>query len=129
MKSYASLWNISIQSSVLLTFEIHKNTTGHSLCFWMMLYLITLIFIKALLLERRNAADSCFKIFSFYTLVCKKNGTCVKKRHPLQKKMTPVAKKCHPLQKKWHPLRKSNSHNIKLYDFYLNIIYFILIYL
>ena len=25
--------------------------------------------------------------------------------------------------------QKSNSHNIKLYDFYLNMIYFILIYL
>ena len=46
---------------------------------------------------------------------CKKNGTCAKKMSPVAKKKT--------------PLRKSNSHNIKLYDFYLNIIYFILIYL
>ena len=44
----------------------------------------------------------------------KKNGTCAKK-------ITPVAKMT--------PLEKSNSHNIKLYDFYLNMIYFILIYL
>ena len=39
--------------------------------------------------------------------------------------MAPVQKKdtrC----KKMTPLRKSNSHNIKLYDFYLNIILYIL---
>ena len=30
-----------------------------------------------------------------------------------------------PVQKKMTPLRKSNSHNIKLYDFYLNIKYYI----
>ena len=48
---------------------------------------------------------------------------------PVAKKMTPVAqKKCH-LLKKMTPLRNSNSDNIKLYDFYLNMIYFILIYL
>ena len=45
---------------------------------------------------------------------------------PVAKKKTPVAKKCHPLQKKCHPLKKSNSNNIKLYDFYLNMIHFIL---
>ena len=44
---------------------------------------------------------------------CKKNGTCAttKKYHPLQKKVTP---------------QKKNSHNIKLYDFNLNMIHFIL---
>ena len=47
--------------------------------------------------------------------LCKKNDTSCKKMSPVAKKMT--------------PLRKSISHNIKLYDFYLNIIYFILIYL
>ena len=39
--------------------------------------------------------------------------------------MIPVSKKCHPLQKNVTP-QKNNSHNIKLYDFYLNMIHFIL---
>ena len=42
-----------------------------------------------------------------------------KKRHLLQKKMSPVAKKIVTPQ-------KNKSHNIKLYDFYLNMIHFIL---
>ena len=48
---------------------------------------------------------------------------------PVAKKMTPVAKKSHPLlQQKNVTPKKSNSHNIKLYDFYLNMIHFILIF-
>ena len=40
-------------------------------------------------------------------------------------KITPVAKKMSPVAKKMSPLKISNSHNIKLYDFYLNMIHFI----
>ena len=60
---------------------------------------------------------------------CAKKWHLCKKMTPVAKKMTPVAKKMSPVAKKMTPLRKSNSHNIKLYDFYLNIIYLILIYL
>ena len=75
---------------------------------------------------KNDTKSKPFKIsIDTYTLVCKKNGTCAKKWHPLQKKDTCCKKKCHPLQKKCHPLIKSNSHNIKLYDFYWNMIYFI----
>ena len=65
-------------------------------------------------------------LFISDTLVCKKNGTCAKKMTPVAKKMTPVAKKMSPVAKKCHPLKKSNSNNIKLYGFYLNMIHFIL---
>ena len=51
---------------------------------------------------------------------------CAKKMAPVQKKMTPAAKKMSPVAKKCHPLKKSNSHKIKLYDFYLNMIHSIL---
>ena len=62
---------------------------------------------------------NCYKLLYLYTSVQKKCHPLQKKWHLLQKKMSPVAVKM-------SPLKKSNSHNIKLYDFYLNMIHFIL---
>ena len=59
------------------------------------------------------------------TLVCKKMAP-VQKNDTRCKKMTPVAKKNVTRCKKNVTPQKSNSHNIKLYDFYLNMIHFIL---
>ena len=53
------------------------------------------------LIEISNTGTNPFDYIYQNTLVCKKNGTCAKKKTPFAKKMSPVAtKNCHPLKKK-----------------------------
>ena len=88
--------------------------------FWLFHRILYKAFVAKSLISPQVADQSASKLT--YQMI----HWCAKKMAPVQKKWHLLQKKCHLLQKKCHPFKKSNSHNIKLYDFYLNIIHFIL---